>query len=231
MNELDYFALRDVNPATYDNYQIPRYLHGILNDPNASILDFGCGFGQLLIALRERGFNSLEGADISAEALSHLLEHGLKASNPGDDSFFEQRVASFDYVVLSHVLEHFPKEEIIPLLRRLRGLLKHTGSLLVMVPNAQSNTGCYWAYEDFTHSTIFTAGALYFVLRAAGFKQVTFLDIDCTAGMGQFKRNVRRLLLMVYRSQIAFWNWVTASSYHRPSPQIFSYEIKACASG
>ena len=71
-----------------------------------------------------------------------------------------------------------PKHEIIPLLIKVRSLLTQSGSLLVMVPNAQSNTGSYWAYEDFTHHTLFTAGSLYFVLRQAGFDSVEFVDPD-----------------------------------------------------
>jgi hypothetical protein len=108
-------------------------------------------------------------------------------------------------------------------------VLKIGGQLIVMVPNAQSNTGCYWAYEDFTHSTLFTAGSLYYVLCAAGFSQVEFIDIDCTAGMKPFKKLMKKCLLGLYIFHFGFWNKVTASAFHSPSPQIFSYEIKAIA--
>lgn len=43
-----------------------------------------------------------------------------------------------------------------------------------MMPNAQSNTDCYWAYEDFTHYTLFIAGSLLYVLREAGFTNIEF---------------------------------------------------------
>ena len=38
----------------------------------------------------------------------------------------------------------------------------------------QLNTDCYWAYEDFTHYTLFIAGSLLYVLREAGFTNIEF---------------------------------------------------------
>lgn len=55
--------------------------------------------------------------------------------------------------------------------------------LIISEPNAQSNTGSYWAYGDFTHSTIFTSGCLYYVLKKADFRTVKFIDITCAAQM------------------------------------------------
>lgn len=61
-------------------------------------------------------------------------------------------------------------------------MLADNGIIFISVPNAQSHTGCYWAYEDFTHSYLFTAGSLEYVLRAAGFSNVHIVDADCTTG-------------------------------------------------
>jgi hypothetical protein len=38
-----------------------------------------------------------------------------------------------------------------------------------------------------------------------------------------------RLLLAVYKVNRQLWNKVTSSSYHRPSPVVYSYEIKRLA--
>lgn len=108
--------------------------------------------------------------------------------------------------------------------------MKPGGGLIVMVPNAQSNTGCYWAYEDFTHHTMFTSGSLYYVLRSAGFSDVEFLDVDAIGEVsGFFKKLIKKALLNIYRANYVFWNRVTSSSIHKPSPMIFGYEIKALA--
>lgn len=232
MNTDDYFAWRNVSADIYLESDIPAYLKPILNNTELRVLDFGCGYGQLLLALKRRGFSHIEGADVNAAAIGHARNQELVVHDvTNGDAFYSQKKAQFDYVVMSHVLEHFRKEEIIPQLRRIRELLDDDGGLIVMVPNAQSHTGCYWAYEDFTHNTLFTAGSLYYVLKAAGFSSVEFIDVDCTAGARARQRIARRFWLSIYRANIHFWNWVTASSFHRPSAQIFSFEIKALARG
>lgn len=79
---------------------------------------------------------------------------------------------------MSHVLEHLPKEEIIG---ACRGHPIHAGGRRLILrgcaQRAVAHTGCYWAYEDFTHRTMFTSGSLLYVLRAAGFSSVRFLDL------------------------------------------------------
>lgn len=225
-----YFEMRNISQNTYADYNIPPYLRDVLLNKEARILDFGCGFGQLTKALKQAGFSSVEGADINAMAIKSLSEcqitvHDLML----DKDFYKKNSERFDVVIMSHVLEHIPKDEIIGLLKSVRTLLNHEGNLIVMVPNAQSNTGCYWAYEDFTHHLLFTAGSLYYALKSADFSEISFLDIDCLTGIFGIKRFIKKFLLSLYRLNHGFWNKVTSSHLHKPSPQIFSYEIKAIA--
>lgn len=226
----NYFELRNVTPATYSEYEVPAYLKDVLTNNQANILDFGCGFGQLTVALLGSGYQNVEGADINLVAIKSLRERGLIVHDLNSSTdFFESHINSYDIVIVSHVLEHLPKDQIISKLSLLRNLLKTTGQIIVMVPNAQSNTGAYWAYEDFTHNTLFTTGSIYYVLKAAGFSDVSFLDADGLAGMSGIKRLMKKFLLLLYQVNYRFWNKVTSSSFHRPSPQIFSYELKVMA--
>ncbi len=229
---MSYFEWRNVQPRSYENYVIPEYLKILLAErfsKDAKILDFGCGLGQILQALRVAGFDEIFGADIERQVLDQVGKTYpvFDASEIDWDKGLE---SAFDLIIMSHVLEHIRKDHIISHVTRMKRLLKPSGKLLVMVPNAQANTGCYWAYEDFTHEYLFTSGSLCYVLRAAGFPEVEFLDPDCTAGLGRVRRFKRILFLWAYRSQMNFWNRVTASAFHAPSPQIFSYELKALAS-
>src|SRR2546430_15980279 len=52
-------------------------------DRGAAILDVGCGFGGLLMHLRDRGYTNLSGVDVSPEpgALAHRL--GVGGVTPG----------------------------------------------------------------------------------------------------------------------------------------------------
>jgi SAM-dependent methyltransferase len=226
-----YFKLRQIDSSFYEKFQLPQWIKEELSDTTSSILDYGCGFGQFIKALKDEGYLSVSGLDIDLNSVNHCQEKGLDVKRMDISDLTNPFKNKFDVVILSHVIEHIPRLQIIDTLRFIKEqILEPEGKLLLAVPNAQSNTDCYWAYEDFTHFTLFTSGSLYYVLKASGFENIEFLDIDCTLGNGSVKKNIRKFFLWIYRFKKAFWNKVTCSSYHKPSPQIFSYEIKVRAS-
>lgn len=236
---ISYFDARNVKPINYSGCVLPQYIGTILTELNWGggdnrILDFGCGFGQNLLAiqnfLQQKGFNNfyLEGIDIDHQAISYCILQGLNVFKEDIFSYVPEK--KYQLILLSHVLEHFPKEQIIPLLSHLKhNLLANDGRLLIMVPNAQSHTGCYWAYEDFTHHTLFTAGSLIYVLKMAGFNTIQIVDPHCLEGIKWYKKYIRYMALKIYEFKLYFWNKITSSSFHTPSPKIYSYEIKAIA--
>jgi len=228
---MNYFEARNVKSDFYDNYIMPLYMKKLLpKQKEVCILDFGCGFGQTLLALKKDGYNNIVGVDIEKSAIEFCKSKGLDVKDCSNlDGFIKLNQNQFDLVIISHVLEHFPKNEIIPTLKKIKSIMKKRGVVLVMAPNAQSNTNCYWAYEDFTHTTLFTSGSLYYVLKMAGFSSIEFIDIDCIEGLSFFKKVIKKSFLRLYKINRSFWNRITSSSYHKPSPQVFSYEIKVFA--
>ena len=229
----DYFSFRDINSDNYKEYILPVYIVNVLpKDKNAAILDIGCGFGQMLLALRKLGYTNLHGIDVSGDAVDFCTKNKLDVQLVNDISDHKVTEAQkYEVIIMSHVLEHIPKEHIIPTARYIKtALLKQGGSFLLMVPNAQSNTGAYWMYEDFTQHTLFTAGSALYVLRAAGFTDISFLDKDGVESAGTwYGKAIRRFFLKIYNMKIDFWNKITLSTFHRPSPRIFSFELKVHA--
>ena len=133
----------------------------------------------------------------------------------------------YDFIIMSHVLEHIPKSQTIQVLAHIREeLLNEGGKLFVRVPNAQSYTGCYWAYEDFSHCTLFTAGSLSFVLQNAGFRKCTLLDQDGLSDVDGIEKICKRVLLFLYTKKLDFGNYITNSSFHKPSLRVYTYELK-----
>lgn len=228
-----YFKHRNISATDYlSNNILPVYFKKALPvSKNSKILDIGCGLGQMLISLRKEGYTDISGIDISPEAIEYCSANSLNVELISDlSSYVANGKSEYDFIIMSHVVEHLEKNHIINILSLIRQkMLKPGGELVVMVPNAQSNTGCYWAYEDFTHHTLFTAGSLYFVLKSAGFESVEFLDPDGLEGSILVIKLLKKFLLFLYKANIHFWNRVTNSSFHRPSPKIFTYELKAIA--
>ena len=225
-----YFEYRNIDSLSYEGNTLPLWIKNEIEFYELKILDYGCGFGQNIEALLKENYINVFGVDIENSAILSCVKKGLDVKELDLETLENPFEIKFDIILLSHVIEHIPKNEIINTLLVIKNkFLAKGGKLLIAVPNAQSNTDCYWAYEDWTHTTLFTSGSLYYVLKAAGFNNIEFLDITCSAGSSKIKTFIRKFLLKIYKINKFFWNKVTCSFYHQPSPQIFSYEIKCKA--
>jgi SAM-dependent methyltransferase len=225
-----YFELRGIKKTHYDAYQIPSWL--LLELPQSksdAILDIGCGLGQFLKRLKEKGFTNAEGIDINDESINYCKANGITAHETSIQDWAKANKSKYKLITMSHVLEHIPREIMMADLKAIKEMLAPDGAYIVMVPNGQSNTGAYWMYEDFTHTTLFTAGSLRYVLLGSGFTSVDFLDPKCIAGLSWWKRNKKLFFTRLYEINLNFWNRVTSSSFHVPSPRIYSFELKAKA--
>lgn len=99
-----------------------RHLQRLILDLGLrSALDVGCGGGSLLTDLRRYGLHST-GIDASMAAIE-----ASRSANAHDDYVVGDFLSfdfdcKFDVVVLSHVIEHFPREMGETILRRLEAL-------------------------------------------------------------------------------------------------------------
>ena len=226
----NYFNYRNITEESYKSLQVPLWIEQEIKNKDSKILDYGCGFGQNLKKLKHNNYKNIYGADIDPTAIQSCQNNNLIVKQLDLENLKNPYDFKFDVIILTHIIEHIQKNKIITTLTFIKNeFLSENGKLLIAVPNAQSNTDCYWAYEDWTHTTLFTSGSIYFVLKAAGFDKIEFLDIDCTLGSSKIKSTIRKFFLMLYVSNKKFWNKITHSAFHQQSPQIFSYEIKVKA--
>jgi SAM-dependent methyltransferase len=227
-----YFQARRMTPDFYDNYSIPKYiLDELPQDKQAKILDIGCGFGQFLKQLSKNSYTQIYGIDIDKQAVENCKRENLNVALIEDlYSYIKSSDTKYDFILMSHVIEHLKKDEIIPILAEIyKNALNKGGKIMIMTPNAQSLIGSYWAYEDFTHNTIFTSGSLYYVLKMAGFDDIKFLDIYNVSELGLIKKLMRVCALKAYGLFFSFRNKITANPFYQYSEKIFSWELKAVA--
>lgn len=95
------------------------------------LLDVGCGFGSFVALMRRRGWDA-EGIDPSAAAVAAATRAGLPVRF-GTLEDVDASSGSFDAVTLFYVLEHLP--EPLAALRKIHGLLKPGGTILLRVPH------------------------------------------------------------------------------------------------
>jgi homoserine O-acetyltransferase/O-succinyltransferase len=99
--------------------------------PGASVLDLGCGFGQLLARLRQRGSGTLLGLELNPKALVDCVGQGLQVVQRDLDKglgVFADR--QFDVVVLSQTLQAMRRPDLV-----LREMLRVGATGIVSFPN------------------------------------------------------------------------------------------------
>jgi 2-polyprenyl-3-methyl-5-hydroxy-6-metoxy-1,4-benzoquinol methylase len=169
---------------------------------DAAILDAGCGDGALLWWLQQRGYRRAEGVEVSGEQVSIARSLGIANVHEGPlERFLESRTSQYDLVILRNVLEHFRKDEIIPLLQRCRASLRPSGAMLLQVPNGQSPFFGRIFHGDFTHEVAFTAASLGQILGVCRFSEWSFHPVRPVFG-GRI-RWLRR------------WRWLAVERWYR----------------
>ena len=116
--------------------ELAVYASGVsrLTPGGMSVLDVGCGRGELLKAFREKGFRALYGLDIDGKCVELSGEFAKCTQGDASDIRRIYKGAKFDIVITSHMLEHCenPKKTLLAL-----GELSRRW-VIVAVPNAQA---------------------------------------------------------------------------------------------
>ncbi len=175
---------------------IDRYLPA---DRSIRIADLGCGYGPLVLCLKESGYTNVVGVDVSSEQVELARSLGLDNVREGGlVEYLQNTTHTFDVIFLMDVLEHLEKQEVVDLLELVSNVLTDNGRLILHVPNAEGLFGMRIRYGDFTHQVCFTPQSIRQVLLATGYSNVdVYEDKPLVHGV---KSMARRLL----------WNVLTA---------------------
>lgn len=139
-----------------------------------TVLDVGCGRGDLGEALVRRGWR-VAGVEPSREACAFARRRGIEASVGTLETVSLER-DSFDAVVMRHSLEHVP--DPIADLTLIQRALRPGGLLFVSVPNfacwERKRFGSAWFHLDLPrHRTHFVPRALQLALARTGFEPLS----------------------------------------------------------
>jgi SAM-dependent methyltransferase len=149
----------------------------------ATVLDFGCGSGEILDALQEHGWTTygIEPALKTAFARHRELE-AIPAS------------AMFDLAIAHHVLEHVSSP--LAILRALAGSLKPAGLVLVSVPRLDGlseHRDYRYCLNGRAHIVSYTADAMATLMGMSGLEA---MRLHAGGAHGQGWRGVKRLVML-----------------------------------
>jgi len=131
------------------------------------ILEIGCNKGFALAALAGMGFKNLYGVDMSPVDIKTAKSLVPSATLQCVDAhpYLRKNRKAFDFILLKAVLEHVPKDKVVPLLESMREGLKDGGQVIIDVPNMDWIVAQHERYMDFTHENGFTRESLAQVMR------------------------------------------------------------------
>jgi SAM-dependent methyltransferase len=143
-------------------------------DRAAAVLDLGCGHGTLLYLARQAGYLKVSGVDVSADQVAEARRLGIEGVSQGDlmETLAALPADSQDLIVAFDVIEHFSRDELLPLVDGVRRVLKPGGTWLIHTPNAESPFFGRIRYGDITHEQAFTSTSIRQLLLSSGFSAV-----------------------------------------------------------
>lgn len=139
-------------------------------DVNESIIDIGCGSGDLLVALKNRGYHYLCGLDPAQSSIARLKKLGISGVQK---NMFEAWEGKYDVLLVSAVLEHiYDLNEFINIC--LSHLNSH-GKIYIQVPAVEGFEKYYQSkpnYFNHEHINYFSKISLSNLLGKHGCKAI-----------------------------------------------------------
>jgi 2-polyprenyl-3-methyl-5-hydroxy-6-metoxy-1,4-benzoquinol methylase len=189
------------------------------------VLDIGIGRGEMLSCMQRWGHTNYLGIDISPSTVEFCKSLGLNCIEVSDTAaWLDKNKDRFGLITLLDVLEHFPKSEVIGLLRTLKDALRPDGILIIQVPNLQAPDGQLHRYNDFTHEIGFIEHSLGQVLLAAGFKTFDFHGFE-SLSFGKMI-TIRKAVRYIYWACVRFARMINCNINPRILHPVFYAVIK-----
>lgn len=193
------------------------------SQPNASLLEVGCGGGRMLKIMKDLGWN-VEGVDFDPSAVENAKSKGL-CVNCGTLSSQGYPDNNFDVITMSHLIEHI--HEPLKLLDECYRILKPGGKLVIVTPNIKALGHTYfkesWLHLDPPrHLHIFTPNSLENLTKKAGFSTTNRLtairdanglflasrSIQQTGKYNMSTPQTKNLKSRIWTKTLQLWEWL-----------------------
>jgi SAM-dependent methyltransferase len=185
------------------------YLSGWFpEDKGAAIVDLACGGGKLLHFLKDRGYQRIQGVDISPEQarLARQVIPDVEELDVLD--FLAGQRGGFDLILGLDIIEHFHKDEALRFLDSCSAALKPGGRLVLQTANAYSPWGTVHRYGDFTHEICFTPDSISRLMSLCGLRDISTRETGPVPWGYSAKSTARYVAWQAIRLGLKFMNVV-----------------------
>jgi SAM-dependent methyltransferase len=142
-----------------------RYVDHFRRGP---VLDLGCGRGEFLELMRQRGIES-RGVDLDSQMVERCREKGLSVVEAEAIRYLEQlEDESIGGVFCAQVIEHMLPQQVMDLVRLCARKVRPGGTVVLETPNPESLQSLSSFSLDFTHVRLYHPLAIEWLLRKVG---------------------------------------------------------------
>ena len=136
-----------------------------------TVLDVGCGRGELLGVLRDQGLEA-RGVDLDPGMVAHCQKKGLDVTlADGVEALEGAAAGSIGAVVAAQVIEHLPYDQLLRFLRALRAGLAPGGVVILETVNPHAPQALKQFWVDPTHQHPLFPEVVLTLLRLVGFAE------------------------------------------------------------
>ena len=146
--------------------------------PEFPVVDIGCGRGEWLQVLKDRGL-SARGVDSNATFAAQIRSKGLEVVEADAIEYLTGAASdSVGAVTAFHIVEHLEINALLALVREAFRVVRPGGVVILETPNPENLVvGSCSFYHDPTHRRPIPPATLSFYLRHIGFSNVTVTSL------------------------------------------------------
>jgi O-antigen chain-terminating methyltransferase len=177
------------------------------------VLDLGCGRGEWLELLLERGYEA-RGVDLNAAMLADSRNRGLDVVEADALSYIcSLPDASVAAITSMHLVEHLPHDVLIRLLDEAFRVIRPGGLITLETPNPENITvGSCWFYLDPTHRNPIPPQLLQWIVANRGFSEPKIERLSEFRGVPSIPRLSDEVAGAAQINEMAAW-FIAAPDY------------------